>query len=219
MSLFPKSDWSFKFRVLLELFLSKLKTPNSIFLLLALTACGFQPVYSKSSTACANSPVLAGVTIYAADGESRNVITGSAAPTTVARQFTENLEDLLDPASGNKPKTYRLEVDISQTITALGIARDGTAARYNLTINSGYRLKRISDGKLIDSSSVSVVTSYSNPSNKYFSTYISEQDARKRGVAELAELYRMRLASLTKDSVPPAEKPVIQHYENCPKAD
>lgn len=185
---------------------------------LAVVACGFQPVYGTSSALCAHAPLLAGIVVSATDGESPLSASGSVAPTSASRQFRENLEDLLAPASNGKPSEYKLDISLNQVTTAIGISRDGTASRYNLTINSSYKLSRISDNKTIDSGSVSNVTGYNNPSNAYFSTYISEQDARKRGVAELAELYRQRLTAITENSVPPKEKPPIPpSYENCPK--
>lgn len=187
---------------------------------LLLTACGFQPVYGTSSACSANSPISSGIKIAATDGKTTTAIAGDERlSTSVSRQFTENFEDLLNPATGDKPKIYRLEVVISQSTAAVGISRDGVASRYNLTISSNYRLIRLIDNKLMDAGSVSNVTSYSNPSNQYFSTYTSEKDARKRGIAELAELYRLRISALTENPtppVPPAPTPP-PIYENCPK--
>lgn len=175
-----------------------------------LSACGFQPVYGTSSAVSANAPLMAGVQISATDGgsiaSSANITT--TIPTKVAREFKENLEDLLNPVTRGKSAEYSLDISISQTTAAIGISRDGTASRYNLNISSSYKLTRLDDSKLIDAGTISNTTSYNNPSNQYFSTYISEQNARKRGVSELAALYRQRLSVLTENSTPPAPKEV-----------
>jgi len=177
---------------------------------LAISACGFQPVYGTSSPISANSPLMAGVQISAVDGgsiaSSANLTT--TIPTKVSRDFKENLEDLLNPITRGKGAEYSLDVSISQSTSSIGISRDGTASRYNLNISSSYKLTRLSDNKVIDTGTISNITSYNNPSNQYFSTYISEQDARKRGVLELAALYRQRLSVLTENSTPPAPKEI-----------
>ncbi len=209
----------------------KIRIEFSYFLLpiaccLALSACGFQPVYSNSS-ASKKSPINTGVIISASASSSGNIATTTNAPTNSAinnsalsamsRQFTNNLEDLLN--STTTPE-YNMEVALNESVVGIGVARDGTASRYNLVINSSYKLTRISDGKVVDTGSISNFTSYNNPNNQYFSTYISEQDARKRGISELAELYRQRLMSFaekTQPSSPPLSTPPPLD-ENCPKS-
>lgn len=171
---------------------------------LLLAGCGFQPVYGTANGLSEDSPIRAGVQVSAtASGTistSNNTSVENSYSTTMARQFAHNLEDILN--SGASP-TYRLEVALVQSSVGIGVARDGTASRYNLVLSSNYKLIRISDGKQVDSGTISNVTSYNNPNNQYFSTYISEQDARKRGIKELAELYRHRLLSLTEKTTPP----------------
>ena len=190
---------------------------------LLLSACDFQPVYSKTSSLSAQSPINAGVKISASAGSAvstsgnGNSSINSSASSSTSRQFTNNLEDLL--GSSTAPE-YKLDVSISESSVGIGVARDGTASRYNLVINSSYKLIRIADNKEVDSGSLSNFTSYNNPNNQYFSTYISEKDARKRGIAELAELYRQRLIAFVEKTqlpTPPLSTPPPL-YENCPKS-
>jgi len=180
----------------------------SIALLLLLSACGFQPIHGKNSATSPASPLRAGIEVVAKDGESNSpsAISGSAAPDKIARQFRENLEDLVTPVSQKKSSEYKLDVTISQNVTAVGISKDGTASRYNLQLVSDYTLTRLSDDKKIDSGRISTITSYNNPSNQYFSSYMSEKDARKRGAMELAQLYRQRLSVITENSEPPTQQ-------------
>lgn len=191
-------------------------------MLFLLAGCGFHPVYGTASSLPANSPLREGVKITAsASGiitqtlePSSNIDTNSSA--AMARQFTNNLSDML-PATD--APVYELQVTITQSSVGLGVARDGTASRYNYVLNSSYNLIRLADGKIVDSGSLSNVTSYNNPNNQYFSTYISEQDARKRGIKELAESYRMRLISYIEKKqppLPPLSTPPAPD-ETCPK--
>lgn len=174
--------------------------------LFLLSACGFQPVYSTGANLSDNSPIKAGIAISASSSgavpSSANAMDSSVS-TAVSRQFTNNLEDMIGDSAN---PAYRLDVTINQSVVGVGVARDGTASRYNLIINSSYKLTRNSDNKEVDSGNISSVTSYNNPNNQYFSTYISEQNARKNGITELAELYRQRLIAFvekTRKSPPP----------------
>ena len=193
---------------------------SSVAFLLFTSGCGFHPVYGTATGLSENSPIRAGVQVSTtASGTistSNNTSVDNSYSTTMARQFTNNLEDMLN--SGVSP-IYRLEVALVQSSVGIGVARDGTASRYNLVLSSNYKLIRIADGKQVDSGTISNVTSYNNPNNQYFSTYISEQDARKRGIKELAELYRHRLLSFTEKTTPPtpplSTPPPVD--ENCPK--
>lgn len=173
---------------------------------LVLAGCGFHPVYGNSSALSDKSLIRSGVRVSAtATGTTSTLPTSSDASTdnsssaSMARQFTNNLEDMMN--SENAP-AYKLEVGLTYSNVGLGVARDGTASRYNLIISSNYKLIRIADGKQVDDGKLSSVTSYDNPNNQYFSTYISEQDARKRGVQELAELYRQRLLAFEEKAPP-----------------
>lgn len=187
---------------------------------LMLSACGFKPVYGTASGLPAESPVRDGIKIYAtASGttpSSVNTSIDSSSSAAMSRQFVNNLEDLVGPSAS---PTYKLEVVMVQSSVGIGVARDGTASRYNLVIDSSYKLSRLTDGKLVDSGTISNVTSYNNPNNQYFSTYISEQDARKRGISELAELYRHRLFSFTAKTLPTILPPPVAPAanEDCSK--
>lgn len=167
--------------------------PNRALLLLIpllLAGCGFQPLYGKQSTGSAE--VLSGVAI-------------DSIPGRMGQQFRQNLEDKLNP-SGAVPAhpTYRLTATVQSAATPIGVARDGTVSRYNVYLDSEYALVRISDGTKVSSGKLRHVSSYSNIPNEYFSTYMSEADAIKRGITELSEVYRQRLSSyLAKDDKAP----------------
>lgn len=174
-----------------------------------LTGCGFKPMYGNQTVnADRDSKIFAGVQIDPITGGGR-----------MEQQFKINLEDRLNPNGRVPPNpAYRLSASLRSQPSAIGIARDGTVSRYNVYLDSEYALYRTSDNQKITSGTIRHVSSYNNLTNVYYSTYVSEQDAIKRGVEELAEIYRARLgvyleegapvkASVDKELPPPAPIP------------
>lgn len=164
---------------------------------LLLTACGFEPLYGKQQGGDAADALLSGVKV-------------DPIPDRLGQQFRINLEDQLNPKGIIPPHPrYRLQATLVHTEAGIGVARDGTVSRYNVYLDSAYTLYRTSDGKEMTSGNLRHVSSYNNIINEYFSTYISQEDALKRGIAELSQLYRQRLAAyLTQnDGNPPVYHP------------
>ena len=149
---------------------------------LVLSACGFQPMYGAKGSAPEAS--IAGVKIEASGQDRR-----------MGQQLKFDLEDKLNPA-GAVPAlpAYRLSVSLESSVGGIGVARDGTVSRYNVYLTSQYALYRTGESKPVTTGSLQHVSSYNNLVNQYYSTYISEQDAIRRGITELAELYRQRLS-------------------------
>lgn len=110
--------------------------------------------------------------------------------------FTMELEDQLNPG-GKVPQSPRWQLTASLTLreAGIGVARDGTVSRYNVYLDSNYQLYRVADNQLMTSGSLRHVSSYNNILNEYYSTYVAQEDAYKRGVTELAQLFRQRLGS------------------------
>lgn len=149
---------------------------------LLLCGCGFHPLYAKHPADDTTSKLTAGVKIEPIEGRSGQIL-------------RSNLEDRLNPAgyaSGNP--AYRLNIKLTHNSTPIAVARDGTVARYNVQLTSQYVLTRNADDKIVARDQIGYVNSYNNLTPAYYSTYIAEQDAIKRGLIELSELYRQRLA-------------------------
>lgn len=155
---------------------------SALLLAVLLTGCGFQPLYSQQKTGSDNA-LLAGVKIDPIDGR-------------LGQQFRIRLEDQLNP-SGVVPANarYRLNVTLVTSEAGIGVARDGTVSRYNVYLDSNYTLYRLSDGQKMTTGSLRQVSSYNNITNQYYSTYVAQEDAFKRGVDALAQVYRQRLAT------------------------
>jgi LPS-assembly lipoprotein len=169
-----------------------------------LGGCGFKPLYNSKAGESDRSQVFAGVKIDHIAGEGR-----------MEQQFRINLEDRLNPR-GRVPAdpAYHLATTLTSQSVAIGVARDGTVSRYNVYLDSDYALYRTADEKKIAAGHVRHVSSYNNLTNAYFSTYISEQDAIKRGVEELAEIYRDRLSTYLEEGAP--ERPNVDNKTLIP---
>jgi hypothetical protein len=164
---------------------------------LLMTGCGFEPVYSKRDNtqmpANDGSKVFAGVDVAKITGRD-------------GHQLQSELEDLLNPG-GKIPERpqYRLIVTLDLVEAPVGVSRDATVSRYNIHLDSRYTLYRNTDGKQIAQGALRHVSSYSNATNAYFSTYISRDDAIKGGITELAELYKLRLSAYMYAGAPEQE--------------
>jgi hypothetical protein len=162
-----------------------------------LTACGFHSVYGQhvnDKTGDTDSVMLASVKI-------------DTIPGRLGQEFKQDLEDVINPGDSiSATPAYRLSVALASSESAIGVSRDGTVSRYNVYINSTYTLTRISDGQQVTAGAINQVSSYDNLINDYFSTYVADADATKRGVMELAEMYRTRLVAYFDVGAPVEDK-------------
>lgn len=162
--------------------------------LLLLAACGFQPMYGQSNKA---SPALyVGIKVEAPNDPP-------------GQQLKHNLEDRLNP-DGQMPAhpAYKLHVTLASAIGGMGVARDGTVSRYNVTLVSEYVLTDLATGKAVNRGQIHHVSSFNNQVNQYFSTFVAQEDSIKRGIVELSEIYRQRIgAVLIKGPKPEEAKP------------
>jgi hypothetical protein len=169
----------------------------TLYSILFLTGCGFHSVYGthvNEKTGETDSAMLAGVRV-------------DTIPGRMGQEFKENLEDKINPGDAiSAAPAYRLAVGLTSSESAIGVSRDGTVSRYNVYLNSTYTLTRVADNKVVTTGSLNHVSSYNNVINAYFSTYVSDQDATKRGIAELAELYRARLTAYFDAGAPVEDK-------------
>ncbi|NCY25846.1 MAG: hypothetical protein EBX37_13665 [Alphaproteobacteria bacterium] len=171
---------------------------------LVLASCGFEPMYGKRATASSGSGshAMAGVAI-------------APLPGRIGQIFKTSLEDLLNPSGAQANPSYRLKATLNHIIVPVSVARDGTVSRFNINFTSEYVLLRTADDHPVTSGTLTYVTSYNNLANSYYSTYIAEQDAMKRGTAALAELYRQRLAVYL-DAGAPQSKEIVMPSGKTP---
>lgn len=154
-------------------------------LLCIISACGLHPVYSASYQAKQASSNASLAQVEVVTDNSR-----------LGQLLKAETEDRLNPTALSVAKTYRLSLAIAQTNIPLFVAPDGTYGRGNIEFNVSYSLIRLSDNQLIDKGSIKRVSSYSAAEQAaIYATFVTEEDARKRGIIELAHDLQLRVGN------------------------
>lgn len=139
-------------------------------LALALSSCGFKPIYATKEGA---SPL------------SRLVAVGPvAAPETVAPYVADALNARLGAVNGETPR-YDLFVSANEAAERLAVQIDATVTRYNYRLSARYRVVDRATGEGFSGVARSV-TSY-NIVNSQYSTLFAERTAVEKAARQLAE--------------------------------
>jgi hypothetical protein len=150
--------------------------------LLTLAACGFQPLYGREFKARQDLDLSA--------------IRVSVDHTRYGQLLKAEIEGGINPDYERAEKLYELSVSLTSYETYLFVNSDGTSSRGDIDYRSTYTLRRILDGKVIQSGTINRVSSYNMSETADYASYVSEEDARKRGILEMAQDYKLRLANL-----------------------
>ncbi len=150
-------------------------------LLFTLNACGFQPLYAPSDSARESPDAhMAATRINPLEGR-------------IGQQLHNLLRDRLNAAGQPQKPSYALEIALRRSTRELGIRKDETATRANLTLSARFKLRDLeSNAVLLAGRSVSV-NSY-DIFNAFYATKVAEDDATRRGLRQLADDIRLRLA-------------------------
>ncbi|OFX11487.1 MAG: hypothetical protein A2516_07070 [Alphaproteobacteria bacterium RIFOXYD12_FULL_60_8] len=144
-----------------------------------ITGCGFQPLYG-----------------------------GRAAPNIAVSEFNKIKIDMIEDRAGQQLRNllllrlnpqgepvnpaYYLEVTVSEAESQLGVRKDATASRANLTLTASYKLKG-KDGDAY-ANEVKSVVSY-NILTAVYATLAAKKDAQERGLVEISNMIRSQLGS------------------------
>lgn len=159
-----------------------MKTLSALFAALTLTACGFQPLHSRDFRARQEADLTA---IRVQVDNSR-----------LGQLLKSEIEDGVNPDFERAEKLYTLSITLAENEIYLFIRPDGTSSRGDIEYRSHYVLRRILDGKVVQEGDIRRVSSYNISESADYASYVSEEDARKRGITELAQDYRLRLSNL-----------------------
>ncbi len=146
----------------------------------ALSACGFKPLYGRSDTQ-ALSPVDHMAAIRIAPLADR-----------IGQQIHNLLRDRLNPYGQPRDPVYRLNVVIKEARQELGIRKDETATRANLILSASFTLREFESDRVLLQGRTSSVNSFNILANQ-FSTDFSESNARERALREISDNIRVRL--------------------------
>jgi LPS-assembly lipoprotein len=151
-----------------------------VFFCLIVSACGFKPLYGTKGSENITADFF---DIRVAPIKGR-----------IGQMLSNELKYLLNPLhEPYKPKN-RLIIDTVQSIRSLAVKKTALATRSNLKLRSQYRLIDTSSLKLLSSGSNEITVSFNIYSSNY-ATLTAEKDAKKRAVKELAQDIRLQLGA------------------------
>lgn len=146
--------------------------------LLLAGACGFQPVYKDggSSLNIAQTPVKADL----------NSVSIAVIPDRAGQFLRNRLIDRFYTAGYPANPRYRLNVShVDETIIEIGIDKDDAASRAQIRLAAPFTLTDIETGAVVLQRTPRTTTGY-NILPGQFTTFITEEDARKQGLNMLA---------------------------------
>lgn len=155
-------------------------------LCLALSACGFEPLYAEHGAS------HAGVTANLAE------IRIEAIPDRIGQTMYNLLHERLTPEGKAAQPKYALRVRLREIVDELLYERDETATRANLTLRADYELRRIADDEVIAKGTSRATSGYDILSSQY-ATLVSKDDARDRSARVISDDIRTRMAVALSD--------------------
>jgi LPS-assembly lipoprotein len=148
-------------------------------LLVALSGCGFHPLYAEMSP-LGYDPALASV-------EVRPV------PDRIGQILVASVRDQLNPHGTRVKPRYMLFIVMSVTGGDLGIRRDNTSSRGELSLSADVTLSESGANAVVFQDSLRTVTSYNRPDDAYAST-VTEDHAREQAAEDLGREIAQRVA-------------------------
>ena len=154
----------------------------AVLVTLAVSACGFRPLYGAGSEEPVSTVVQELGAIQVGRGADRldQIVYG-------------NLLDLLTPNGAPQNPRYRLALELSESKQGVALERDATVSRLNLTLVAGFTLQDASTGEGLFSGSVRAVAAY-NVLRSEFANVIAERDARGRAARDVSDEIKTRLS-------------------------
>lgn len=166
------------------MFSLKPKSPRRMFLLggatLALSGCGFRPLYGRSGVA-ASPDVLNAL----AQTRIRPIADRSG------QRLRQILNEKLYSNGPAERSRYDLEVTLTKQTIELGVRPDSTTSRANLVFTTAFAI--YDGGARAYGDSTQAVVSY-NILDDQFATVASQADAEDRALRQLGEEIKTRLA-------------------------
>lgn len=160
--------------------MSLFRTGLIVVLLSLVTACGFQPLYGSKTQDVSVQQKLAGIDIVPIKGRT-------------GQYLRNELLDLTTPKGYPQKPTYRLDIGLAEVISGLAIQEDDTKTRFNLTLDTSFRLVKLADGERIYTGSTQTVAAYNVVASE-FANLAAENNARKRAALVAAEQIHQQLS-------------------------
>jgi len=160
---------------------TRLAAAGACVFLLALPGCGFQPLYGRSGSGQSSTT------------DDLAVVRVVPLSDRIGQQFHNMLIDRLNPKGQSRRPDYDLYVELTKTIYKVAIRKDKTASRANMILRASFILRDQKTTQALLRGNLRSINSY-NILDSQFPTYVSEADAVERGLRELSDDLRVRLA-------------------------
>lgn len=147
----------------------------------ALSACGLRPLYGRNFGGGSTLGELQTVRILPIGDRP-------------GQELHNALRNEINPRGQPIDPRYTLQVVLTISKQEIGVQKDDTATRANLILSANYTLVRLGDKVQMTSGIAKSIVSY-NIVTSEFGTYAAEENARQRGIDQLAQQLRLRLSS------------------------
>lgn len=148
----------------------------AIFLALALSGCGFHPLYGDSGLTAGTTDKLAAIYV-------------EPIPERLGYELRNTLIDLFDASGRASHSAYRLRITFTIKSEGIAIQNDAAVTRYNDTMSVNYELTDKATGAAITKGVETGLSAYNVVSSPY-ATLVAQQDADTRAAEDIA--YRIR---------------------------
>ncbi len=166
--------WFFRFRPVL-----------CVAVLLALSACGFQPLYQKHPAGGAIGDDLGRIKVA-------NIKTEKRENDRLAQKFHNLLLDRFNPEGRPRQPTHTLFITMGVGKEETGIQITDDATRARLTVSASFVLRATAGNEEVLAGSERSVNSY-NIVDSEFATLSAEADASDRAIRELSDAIKLRV--------------------------
>ena len=148
-----------------------------------LSSCGFSPLYGKRVAGQDSAE------------DHLALIQINQIKDRVGQQLHNRLLDRLTPKGEPVNPAYVLTVDVSESVSSLGVKKSAVATRSNLRLDVSYVLMPVINTleEALSSGTVLAISGY-DISNSEYTTLVAAQNARTSAVREAADDIRTRLA-------------------------
>lgn len=150
-----------------------------VLVLVSLGACGFRPVYKRSSSGTA-AHLMAAVEIEPINDRSGQIL-------------QNELLDLMTPRGRPAKPRYKLAANISDSLQELAVRKNAFSTRANLLMTVNYQLYDHQKGKTVLTGTTRVANSFDLLDSQY-AAIVSEREARKNTLKQAAQNIRTRVA-------------------------
>lgn len=159
-------------KLIIQLMILSISNISKYILLLLLLSCGFKPVYYYQ-----NNNIFSD--IYLEENQS-----------DLNRRFYRSMSELVTLAIKKNQAKYLLKIDIKSQTAGVLIDNNSIIKRTNLILNAHYLITEIDNEKKIQEGDLKINSGY-NTSASEFATYVSEEEAFRNALRELANEIRI----------------------------